>query len=547
MNQTQDFKWWQETNIYQIYPRSFMDSNGDGIGDINGIINKLDYIKEIGFETIWISPFYKSPQKDFGYDISDYLSIAPEYGDMQTVEKLIGETHKRGMKIVFDMVMNHTSTEHSWFKESRSSKDNPKRNWYLWQKGKGKDCPPNNWISLTGGRGWQYDKTTDEWFWTSFLPFQPDLNYHNPEVKKIMFDVIRFWLKKGVDGFRLDIFNSVYEDKLFRDNPLSWRLLPSETNSHGFFQNLKYTINHPENFILAKELRKVIDEFDNPSRFVIGEVFGASYAIKHYLGENSDGLNLIFLFKTLKFTFVAHFFKSLLLHFEKVYPYPDTPTYVYSNHDRIRSISKIDNDKEKAKIIAVFQMMVRGVPIAYMGEEIGMEEMFMPLKNSLDPLGQKYKWIPLFLTKIFKFSLNRDGCRTPMQWDDTNNAGFSNTQNKTWLPVNNNYKETNVEVELNDPNSLLNTYKKLLSIRKQSDTIRRGKVEVLNSHHIDVLIFKRIYNGETFYIILNFGKKQKKITLDAKLEKVYSTGIATIIDENIVLGGISSLIAKKIN
>ena len=544
MNQSRNIKWWQQTSVYQIYPRSFMDSDGDGIGDLKGIISKLDYIQSIGFETIWLSPFYNSPQQDFGYDISDYLSIAPEYGDMETAERLIKEVHKRDMKIVFDMVMNHTSVEHPWFKESRSSADNPRRNWYIWQKGKDGRQPPNNWKCMIGGSGWQYDKTTGDWFWASFLPFQPDLNYHNPEVKKVMFDVVRFWLKKGVDGFRLDIFNAIYKDLSFRNNPPSLRPLPSESNSDGFFQKLKYNINNPMNFTFARELRQVIDEFQQPERFLVGEVFGKDDIIKKYLGENHDGLNLIFLFEILKFKFQASFFKNAILNFEKHFPYPYTPTYVYSNHDRLRSIYKLGNDSEKAKIIAVFQMMARGVPFTYMGEEIGMEELFIPFKDGLDPLAQKYKWVPLFLVKLVKMSLNRDGCRTPMQWDSTQNAGFSATKDKTWLPVNNNYKRINVDNQIHDRLSLLNTYKQLLSIRKKYDAVRKGDIEIAKSPYADVLIFKRTYPGDTLYVALNFGEKTRNIQLEMNYEEIYSTGSLKIIDNKVVMGRISGIILR---
>ena len=542
MNQSRNIKWWQQTNVYQIYPRSYMDSDGDGIGDLKGIISKLDYIQSIGFETIWLSPFYNSPQQDFGYDISDYLSIAPEYGDMETAERLIKEVHKREMKIVFDMVMNHTSVEHPWFKESRSSADNPRRNWYIWQKGKGGKKPPNNWKCMIGGSGWQYDKTTGEWFWASFLPFQPDLNYHNPEVKNVMFDVVRFWLQKGVDGFRLDIFNAIYKDFSFRNNPPSLRPLPSESNSDGFFQKLKYNINNPMNFTFARELRQVIDEFQQPERFLIGEVFGKDDTLKKYLGESHDGLNLIFLFEILKFKFQASFFKNAVLNFEKHFPYPYTPTYVYSNHDRLRSIYKLGNDSEKAKIIAVFQMMARGVPFTYMGEEIGMEELFIPFKDGLDPLAQKYKWVPLFLVKLVKMSLNRDGCRTPMQWDKTQNAGFSSTKDKTWLPVNDNYKRINVDNQIHDSLSLLNTYKQLLSIRKKYDAVRKGDIEIVKSPCADVLIFKRTYLGDTLYVALNLGEKTRNVQFEKKYEKIYSTGSLKIIDNKVVLGRISGII-----
>ncbi|MBK7320411.1 alpha-amylase family glycosyl hydrolase [Candidatus Villigracilis affinis] len=282
--------WYHKTSIYQIYPRSFYDTNGDGIGDLKGIIQKLDYLHELGFETLWISPFFSSPQADTGYDISSYTDIAPEYGSMDDTQQLIEEVHQRGMKIVFDMVMNHTSIEHPWFKESRSSQDNPKADWYIWRD------KPNNWQSMTGGNGWHYSAERRQYFWSSFLPFQPDLNYRNPEVKKTMFDTVRFWLNKGVDGFRLDIFNVIYKDAEFRNNPFSFKLLPTEDDPSGFFQEAKYNLNQPESFEFAKELRSVCDEFGE--KILLGEVSGDRSIIRKFLGnEVNNGLGLVFDFR----------------------------------------------------------------------------------------------------------------------------------------------------------------------------------------------------------------------------------------------------------
>lgn len=539
-----DIKWWQKTCIYQIYPRSFMDSDNDGIGDIDGIISRLDYIHEIGFETIWISPFYKSPQQDFGYDISDYYSIAPEYGDLAKVEKLIKEVHKRGMYIVFDMVMNHTSIEHQWFKESRSSKDNPKRNWYIWKDGKGKKRPPNNWKAMIGGSGWQYDKATDQWFWASFLPFQPDLNYHNPEVKKAMLDMVRYWLGKGVDGLRLDIFNAIFKDQSFKNNPFSFRPLPSENNSNGFFQNFKYTVNHPLDFAFAKELRSVIDEFSQPDRFLVGEVFGKDDVIKQYLGEKQDGLNLIFLFEMLRFKFNAHFFREILIKYERFYPYPYVPTYVFSNHDRIRSIYNVGNDVEKARLLATFQFMARGVPTNYMGEEIGMHESNFKLKEAKDSLAKKYSWVPQWLVDLVGPYLNRDGCRTPMQWDTTMNAGFSASKNGTWLPVNECYKTINVETESADSNSLLNTFKQLISVRKSNKAILNGELKVIATGHSKVLVFTREYENEKVLVLINFSKKNfhlKHPVPDVK-NQLFTTGKAILQGDMISMPAVSAIV-----
>ena len=287
-----DRPWWEATTVYQVYPRSFQDSDQDGVGDIGGIISRLDYIRDLGFQTIWFSPFFKSPQKDFGYDVSDYYLPDPQYGDTLLVDSLIRESHKRDMKVVFDLVLNHTSEAHPWFVESRSGKDNPKSDWYLWRDGKGEN-PPTNWHSALGMNGWHYDVTRQQWYFSSFLSFQPDLNWRNPEVKAAMFEVVRYWLDKGVDGFRLDIFNYIYEDPGFKDNPFSLRVVPTQDFTKMFWQEKKYTMNHPDDFALAKELRSILDGYD-PPRFMVGEVFGDHKTLKNFLGEKQDGLNLVF-------------------------------------------------------------------------------------------------------------------------------------------------------------------------------------------------------------------------------------------------------------
>ena len=299
--------WWKTTTVYQIYPRSFSDSNGDGIGDLPGILHKLDYLHALGVETIWISPFFESPQADFGYDIRDHFSIAGEYGSLDDCRRLIDAVHARGMKIVFDMVLNHTSDQHPWFLESRSSRENPKRDWYLWRDGK---KPPNNWRSFLGGSGWHHDPATDQWYWASFLPFQPDLNYRNPAVKRAMLDVVRHWLGEGVDGLRLDLFNALFKDEAFTDNPFSFRPIPSEENPDGFFQRNQHTINHPDTIAFARELRAVVDEFSHPPRFLVGEVFGPSSVLQQYCGPAGEGLNLVFLFKAMRSQFSAPAFRA---------------------------------------------------------------------------------------------------------------------------------------------------------------------------------------------------------------------------------------------
>jgi len=285
---TKNKHWWQKTTIYQIYPRSFKDSNNDGIGDIQGIISKLNYIKELGFETIWISPFFTSPQQDWGYDVSDYCNIDPDYGDLNDVEELIEQVHHKEMRILFDLVLNHSSDQHPWFLESHSSVENPKRDWYIWRDGRG-SRPPNNWRSIVGGSAWHYDHGTNQWYYASFLPCQPDLNYRNPEVIRAMFNIAKYWLDKGIDGFRLDIFHTIFKDQQFRDNPMSFQLFPHDFRA-GFFQKWMYNLNQPETIQLAIDLRELVDSY-SPERMLIGEIFADEATIRKYLGQENAGFS----------------------------------------------------------------------------------------------------------------------------------------------------------------------------------------------------------------------------------------------------------------
>jgi alpha-glucosidase len=498
--------WYHKTTIYQIYPRSFFDSNNDGIGDLQGVIHKLDYIHRLGYETIWISPFFASPQTDFGYDISGYTDIAPEYGTMDDTLQLINEIHKRGMKIIFDMVMNHTSIEHPWFKESSSSRDHPKADWYLWRN------QPNNWHSIPGGSGWHSAPERGQYYWASFLPFQPDLNYRNPEVKKAMFEIVRFWINKGVDGFRLDIFNVIYKDAEFRDNPFSFKFAQTEDDYSGFFQEAKYNINRPESFEFAKELRNVCEK--HGEIILLGEATVKRELLRKLLGrETNDGLTLVFDFQMLNFKFTADYFRGLIGEMERHYPDPFMPVYVFSNHDRRRSIHRLGEEVCKAKLLHMFQLTVRGVPCMYYGEEIGMTDDKFPFGSALDPIPHKFKFVPRFIFNLLGLTINRDEVRTPMQWDGTRNAGFSSAQ-KTWLPVHENYQKVNVEKESNECDSLLNAIRTLLKIRAREKSLHEGSLELMDSLPDNVLGYSRKCEGEKINIFLNFGKREKEFQFE---------------------------------
>ena len=505
--------WYHSTTIYQIYPRSYYDSNGDGIGDLKGIIEKLDYIRSMGYETIWFSPFYKSPQADFGYDISNYTDIAPEYGTLADAQQLIDETHKRGMKIVFDMVMNHTSIEHPWFKESMSSRTNPKADWYIWAD------KPNRWSSQIRGTGWHYSKERNQYFWASFLPFQPDLNYRNPEVKKIMFDACRFWLARGVDGFRLDMINSIYKDSLLRNNVAVRRAVAKTPGAKQFLHTVKGTLNLPETFEFARELRAVCDSFGD--RMLLGEVYGSHPVVKEFLGgQKNNGLGLVFNFEMLRFKYNARYFGKLVSNLERDFPVPYSPVYVFSNHDRRRSMRRLKDNTAEAKLLHVFQLTTRGVPCMYYGEEIGMSDLAIPYKQALDPIAIKYKAVPRWLTDLAGETLNRDDVRTPMQWSESANAGFS-TASKTWLPVHPNHNLINVADESKDQNSLLVEIRTLLRLRKEHKTLKDGALEILPKQPHGVLAYTRKMNNKEVIVVLNFSKKDKDITLSDGWHPIY--------------------------
>lgn len=488
--------WWKTAVFYQIYPRSYADSTGNGIGDLRGIINRFSHIEKLGIDAIWFSPFFTSPQKDFGYDISDYKAINPEYGSMADFDELLELAHGKGIKIILDMVLNHTSDQHAWFLESRKSKDNPYRDWYIWRDGKGRK-PPNNWKSVFGGSAWTYEEQTGQWYYHRFVKEQPDLNYRTPNVKDAMFDQIRFWLDKGVDGFRLDVINMIFEYEDLRNNPRSRHLLPSKKHTAYLFQNHLYDQDLPETHTFCTELREVVDSYSG-DRVLIGEVFSTFNAIRSFYGDN-DELHLVFNFDFMKRPFKAQSFREAIEISEKEFSNPLWPCYVFSNHDDVRLISRMGNDVRKARLLALMLLTLRGTPFIYYGEEIGMKQAKIPRNKMVDPLGKHFWYSPI--------PIGRDGCRTPMQWDDSTNAGFSpiSQEVETWLPIPQDYKAINVKSQENDPNSLLNFYKNLLRIRKEQKSLQLGKLEIIPLHK-NCLSYIRSYKNEKSLVVLNFSK-----------------------------------------
>jgi alpha-glucosidase len=520
-----ELPWWKRTTVYQIYPRSFADKSGDGIGDLPGIIDRLDYVQWLGLETIWLSPFFESPQVDFGYDISNHYEIAPEYGTLEDCRRLIDEIHARGMKVVLDMVLNHTSDQHPWFLESRSSRDNAYRDFYIWRDGKKPygAAPPNNWRSMLGGSGWHYDELTDQWYWASFLPFQPDLNYRNPKVKRALLDVVRHWLREGADGLRLDIFNAIYKDPSFADNPTSPWAIPSEDNPGGFFQRSIYNQNHPDTFAFARELRAVVDAFDNPPRFLVGEVFGSPDLLREYCGPSGNGLHLVFLFKSLRTAFRANAVRSLVSELESAFPEPLYPTYVFGNHDRPRQMERLRNDPARARLLAAFQMTVRGVPFVYYGDELGLCHHDMPRETASDPIARRFRFVPeMLLSRLRKRGIltNRDECRSPMPWHGGPHAGFAPPDApSTWLPVHPQSGLINVAAQKSDPSSVLAAYRRMLRLRRRSLALSSGELEIIDppANPKKVLAFRRVYEDaerrEDAEVFLNFSRREVPLDL----------------------------------
>jgi alpha-glucosidase len=504
--------WWKNAVIYQIYPLSFKDSNNDGIGDLKGIIQKLDYISWLGVDAIWLSPVYQSPMADWGYDISDYRSIDPFFGNMKDFDDLLKDAHKKNIKLIMDLVINHTSDLHPWFLESRLSKDNPKRDWYIWHQGKNKK-PPNNWKSAFGGGAWEWDHKTEEFYLHSFLKEQPDLNWRNPEVKKAVFNEIKFWLDKGVDGFRLDVVNCYFKDKDLRNNPFFLGPTPRPYD----LQKHIYDRDRPEMHSLLKELRKLVDSYKN--RVLIGEVLvefpGNQKIAASYLGNGMNELDMSFDFSQVFTRWNANKMLKIIQGWYDVIPKNGWAALAFSSHDQIRTYSRFAKGKDsikRAKVFAALFMTLKGTPFIYYGEELGMKNGKLKRKDFHDPVGVHY-W-PL--------NSGRDGERTPMQWSSKRNAGFSSV--KPWIKVNPDYKKINVENSRRDSDSLLNLYKTLIKLRRQYPVLNNGDwVKVDKGPNI--IAYYRLNTIQKILIILNFSSRIKSVKIDneKKWEIILST------------------------
>lgn len=508
-------QWWKEGIVYQIYPRSFSDANGDGIGDLKGIIQKLDYLKELGIDIIWLSPVYKSPNDDNGYDISDYQDIMDEFGTMSDMELLISEVHRRNMKLIMDLVVNHTSDEHPWFIESRSSENNPMRDYYIWRKGNGPE-PPNNWGSWFGGSAWEYDSTTDEYYLHIFSKKQPDLNWENPELREEIYKMMDWWLKKGIDGFRMDVINLISKDQRLPDG------LYSEDDQYGIGN--PYYINGPKVHDYLREMnQRVLAKYDI---MTVGETAEMTPEIaREYVNSDRQELNMVFGFEHMgldhgvskweKKTWSLPKLKKINQKWYEALKEKGWNTFFLNNHDQPRAVSRFGDDKKfrvpSAKMLATLLLTLPGTPFIYQGEEIGMTNIQLTdieEYRDIETLNwYQEKQVGGFPQKRIMEALyqtSRDNARTPMQWDEMENAGFSTTT--PWIKVNPNYQEINVRQAQADPDSILKYYQALIKLRHNNSVLVYGNYQLIQENHQQIYAYRRELNQEKVLILLNFSE-----------------------------------------
>jgi len=508
-------QWWQNAVFYEIYPRSFADSNNDGIGDLNGIASKLDYLKALGVDAIWITPCFPSPQVDFGYDVADYENIDPTYGTLADFDRLVAEGQKHGIRIILDFVVNHTSDKHPWFLDSRSSRTSAHRDWYIWRDGKAPGVPPNNWLSTFGGSAWTFDSATGQYYYHYFYAGQPDLNWRNPAVKEAMFDVTRWWYRRGVAGFRLDAVDTLFEDPNLKDNPV----LPGKNRYGDPNMEDKYNTKLPEVHDILRGLRQVADESD---AVLIGETWTRNIdELKEYYGAHSNELQMPmdFMFTQVKTLSPAQFRRQIAA----VESAGGWPVFVISNHDIPRSYNRwgdgVHND-QIAKLMAALYLTLRGSPIMYYGEEIGMENNDPKRREDVkDPIG-KLGW---------PVEKGRDGERTPMQWNHDANAGF--TKGTPWLPVAENYKTHNVADELKDPNSILNFYKRVLALRHTEPAFLDGAYIALKTDDPNVISYLRQFKDEAILVAINMSDAPQMVSFDLSAQGYTGPKAATLVTD----------------
>lgn len=498
--------WWRGAIVYQVYPRSFCDSNGDGIGDLAGITGKLGYIKDLGADAVWISPFFKSPMKDFGYDVSDYEAVDPIFGTTQDFDSLVATARECGLKVIIDLVISHTSNEHKWFQESRSSRNNPKADWYVWADPQPDGSPPNNWLSVFGGSAWEWDSTRRQYYLHNFLRSQPDLNFHNAEVQHTMLETARFWLEKGVQGFRLDAVNFYFHDRQLRSNPPR---LPDEvdislpdTNPYHMQHHL-YDKSQPDNLLFLERFRALLDKY--PGTMTVGEIGeGEKADLMASYTEGKKRLHMAYSFALLGKPFSAAYIRGIVEEHERALG-SGWPCWAFNNHDVTRAVTRWnarpDDRAAFARMLAALLLCLRGSISLYQGEELGLPEADIPYERLQDPYGIQF-W------PEYK---GRDGCRTPMPWEASSpHAGFSTVE--PWLPVSGQHSKLAVDVQLTHEQSVLKHYQRFISWRKQFPALQKGEITFIDA--VEPLIaFLRNWNGMTILVVINLGRDAVDFTL----------------------------------
>jgi alpha-glucosidase len=515
-------EWWRGSVTYQIYPRSFLDSNGDGIGDIPGITSRLDYLADLGVDAIWLSPIFTSPMKDMGYDVSNYIDIDPSFGTLSDFDEMIAKAHSLGLKVIIDQVLSHTSDQHPYFLESRQNQTNDKADWYIWADAKPDGSPPNNWLSIFGGTGWQWDSRRKQYYMHNFLRQQPDLNFHNPNVQEWILSTVRFWLERGVDGFRLDTVNYYFHDKLLRDDAADFRQKSVADWNPYHMQYHLFSKNQPENLVFLKKFRALLDEYGATTS--VGEV-GESHHPIEMMGEYTTDkrLHMAYSFEMLGNSFSPKHFSKQITEFFRLAP-EGWPCWAFSNHDVVRHVSRWKKHAEDptalAKQACALLLSLEGSVCLYQGEELGQQETDLSYDELVDPQGIEF----------WPEDKGRDGCRTPMSWDNSKFSGFSSST--PWLPVKETQRQLNVADQQNKPSSVLNFYREMLAFRKQNSVLRNGNTLFINDDN-SLLAFVR---GDTMLCIFNLGNQSITYQNTTEFNQCIKVGNTKVEGKELVLG-----------
>jgi alpha-glucosidase len=485
--------WWQRAVVYQVYPRSFADSNGDGVGDLRGIIQRLDYLVGLGVDALWISPIYPSPMADFGYDVANYTDVHPLFGDMQDLRELVERAHAHGLKLILDFVPNHTSSEHPWFLEAKRSRGSEARRFYLWHDPKPDGGPPNNWLSVFGGSAWTWDEASGQYYYHAFLAEQPDLNWREPAVRRAMYDVLRFWLELGIDGFRVDVLWHLIKDAEWRDNPPN----PEYRQGQAPYSSLLpvYSTDQPEVLEIVREMRGVLDEYGD--RVLIGEVYLPVSRLVSYYGDKGDGAHLPFNFQLVVSPWKGAVISAAITEYEAALPPGAWPNWVLGNHDQPRIASRVG--PKQARVAGVLLLTLRGTPTLYYGDELGLCDVAISPERFQDPQGKN-------------IGISRDPARTPMQWSAAPNAGF--TTGVPWLPLSDDFERINVECESRDLDSMLALYRRLIALRRQEPALVVGSYRPVVAEP-EVVAYVREHAGRRWLVALNLSSTEKQLSLDA--------------------------------